>query len=157
MRERLSEPLHWYPFPAMIGFTLVLILGGHLLTDLNPRLGARVDILPFDAPRHRDGGIWLGLYPKDDQLHIVTSDRQKFTWPLDSQQMSAVQPLVDYLNQKVQQEIYGTALKMESTVTRTTAVLAVDQRLRYFHIRPVIYALARARISQYGFETRIIH
>jgi hypothetical protein len=45
---------------------------------------------------------------------------------------------------------------MESNLTRTTAVLAVDQKLKFNHLRPVIYALAEARISKYGFETRMI-
>jgi hypothetical protein len=35
-------------------------------------------------------------------------------------------------------------------------VLAVDQKLKYIHLRPVIYALAEARIAKYGFETRML-
>ncbi|MFW7378253.1 MAG: hypothetical protein ACOH5I_05570 [Oligoflexus sp.] len=157
MKERLSEPLYWYPFPAMIGFTLVLILGGHLLTDLNPRLGARVDVIPFEAPRQRDGGIWLGVYQDGHHIHVVTSDRKKFSWDIDSNQAKDIDPLVKYLKVRVQKEIYGTAMKLEPNLTQSTAVIAVDQRLRYGHLRPVIYALAEARISRYGFETRIIH
>jgi len=157
MKERLNEPLYWYPFPAMIGFALVLILGGHLLTDLNPRLGARVDVIPFEATRHEDGGIWLGIYQKNQRIHVVTADRRKFSWPIEANVAQDIEPLITYLKKRVQKEVYGTALKMEPNLTKTTAVIAVDQHLRYGHLRPIIYALAEARISRYGFETRIIH
>lgn len=156
LKERLGEAAQWYPFPAMIGFALVMILGGHLLTDLNPRLGARVDVIPFDAPRHQDGGIWLGVYASGGQLNIVTSDRRRFSWSLSDNQVTASQELTDYLKQRTYKEAYSTALKMQTNMTQTTAVIAVDQTLKYAHLQPVIYALAQAGISQYGFETRLI-
>ena len=77
LRERLEEPIQWYPFPAMIGFMLVMILGGHLLTDLNPRLGARVDVIPLETDRQQDGSIWLGVYEQNNRVVIVTADRKK--------------------------------------------------------------------------------
>ena len=42
-KERLRESINWVPFPIIISFYLVTILGAQLLTDLNPRLGARVN------------------------------------------------------------------------------------------------------------------
>ncbi len=156
LKERLAEAVQWYPFPAMIGFTLVMILGGHLLTDLNPRLGARVDVIPFEAPKHQDGGIWLGIYESNQQLNVVTSDRRRFSWSLQDNQIAATSELRDYLIQRTQKEVHATALKMQTNMTQTTAVIAVDQTLKYAHLQPIIYALAEAGISQYGFETRII-
>ena len=157
MKERLEEPVQWYPFPAMIGFMLVMILGGHLLPDLNPRLGARVDVLPADAPRHQDGGIWLGVYKQNDSIMVVSSDRKKFKWPIASASINDIEPLVKYLKMRTQHESFSMALKMESSLTKTTTVVAVDQRLKYSHIKPIIFALASAKISRYGFETRIIN
>ncbi len=156
LKERLHEPILWFPFPALIAFGLVIILRGHLLTGLNPRLGARVDVVQYKAPLLQDGGIWLGVYQEADQVVVVTSDRQRFKWSLTSQDMRELKPLVRYLESRVRKEAYSTAIKMESNLTRTTAVLAVDQKLKFNHLRPVIYALAEARISKYGFETRMI-
>jgi hypothetical protein len=156
LKERLQEPILWFPFPALIAFGLVIILRGHLLTGLNPRLGARVDVIQYDAKNLPDGGIWLGVFQDGKQVLVVTSDRRRFSWPIDSKDMKDTQPLVQYLQGRVRKEAYSTAIKLESNLTRTTAVLAVDQKLKYIHLRPVIYALAEARIAKYGFETRVL-
>jgi hypothetical protein len=156
LKERLQEPILWFPFPALIAFGLVIILRGHLLTGLNPRLGARVDVIQYDAKNIPDGGIWLGIFQDGKDVLVVTSDRRRFSWPIDSQNRKDVDPLVLYLKNRVKKEAYSTAIKLESNLTRTTAVLAVDQKLKYIHLRPVIYALAEARIPKYGFETRVL-
>ena len=157
LKERLQEPILWFPFPALIAFGLVIILRGHLLTGLNPRLGARVDVIQYSAPNLPDGGIWLGIYQEGNQVQVVTSDRRRFNWPIESQDLEDIKPLIIYLKERVRKEAYSTAIKLESNITRTTTVLAVDQKLKYSHLRPVIYALAEARIAKYGFETRIIN
>lgn len=156
LKERLHEPILWFPFPALIAFGLVIVLRGHLITGLNPRLGARVDVLQYQAKEIQDGGIWLGVYPENDRIVVVSSDRRKFSWPIASQDMNKLQPLIDYLKERVRKEAYSTATKLESNLVRTTAVLAVDQKLKYVHLRPMIYALAEAKIAKYGFETRVI-
>lgn len=156
LKERLQEPIFWFPFPALLAFGLVIILRGHLLTGLNPRLGARVDVIQYDAKTLQDGGIWLGIFQDGKEVLVVTSDRRRFSWPIDSQSLKDVGPLVAYLKSRVRKESYSTAIKLESNLTRTTAVLAVDQKLKYVHLRPIIYALAQARIAKYGFETRIL-
>ena len=156
-KERMEEPVQWFPFPAIRGFMLVVILGGHLLPDLNPRLGARVDVLPMKAPRHQDGGIWLGVYQSGDLINVVTQDKNRFTWSAKSSEKGAIKDLIKYLKTKTQHEAFSMALKMESSLTRTTAVIAVDQRLKYLHLKPIIFALSSANITRYGFETRIIN
>lgn len=157
LKERLEEPVQWYPFPAMIGFMLVLILGGHLLPGLNPRLGARVEVVPMKAPRHADGEIWLGVYQEKDRVIVVTSDRQKFSWSAKDLDRSATRPLVKYLISKTKSEAFSMGLKLESSLVKTTAVIAVDQRLKYLQLKPIIFALSEAKITRYGFETRIIN
>ena len=157
MKERLDEPVQWYPFPAMIGFMLVVILGGHLLPDLNPRLGSKVDVLPLDAPRNPDGGIWLSASLQEDDLVVVTSDTKIFRGPSSKPHYSDIEPLIQYLKSKTQKESYSMALTLEAGISSTTAVLALHQNLNYGQIKPLIFALASAKISRYGFETRIIH
>lgn len=156
LKERLQEPILWFPFPALIAFGLVIILRGHLLTGLNPRLGARVDVIQYKAKALPDGGIWLGVFQDGKKVYVVTSDRRRFTWPIDSQDYHDMGPLIKYLKGRVKKEAYSTAIKLESNMTRTTAVLAVDQKLKYIHLRPILYALAEARIAKYGFETRML-
>ena len=61
----------------------------------------------------------------------------------------------DYLEGVLKKEAVSFALNMEAPPTRMTAVLAVDERLTYAHIRPFLYTLASVGITQYGFETKI--
>ncbi|NRA65722.1 MAG: hypothetical protein HRU19_14630 [Pseudobacteriovorax sp.] len=157
IKDRLEIPIQWYPFPAMIGFMLVMILGGHLLTDLNPRLGARVQVIPLESDRLPDGGIWLGVYEKDEEIHVITSDRKKFSWAQNSVDIENFEPLIRYLKLKTLEEAESTVIKMKSSAITSRAVIAVDQHLKYVHLRPILYSLAKANISRYGFETRIIN
>ena len=157
MKDRMEEPVQWFPFPAMISFMFVVILGGHLLPGLNPRLGARVDSVAIKAPRQPDGGIWLGVYLQDDLITVITSDRNKFKWAAKSPRLEDIEPLVQYLKSKTQHESFSMALKLESSLTKTTAVIGLNQDLTYAHMKPIIFALASANIFRYGFETRIIN
>lgn len=157
MRERLHEPILWWPFPALIGFGLVIVLRGHLLTGFNHRLGSRADVIQMKAEAQPSSGIWMGIHQENDRIVVVTDDRRRFTWPLASQSLKDMAPLVKYLEEKVRREAYASAMTMETVQGRTKAVLAVDQKLKYIHIRPVVYALAQARIPSYGFETKMVH
>lgn len=78
----------------------------------------------------------------------MTYDRRRFSWPIASQDMTKLQPFIEYLKERVRKEAYSTATKLECNLVRTTAVLAVDQMLQYVHLRPMIYALAEARIAK---------
>ena len=155
-KERLEEAVKWYPFPAMIGFMLVMILSGHLLVDLNPRLGAKVDVIPLGDERYPDGGIWLGVYEERDRIHVVTTDRSHFSWAKSGADDSSINQLIQYLKVQALKEAEASILKMQVNRISSAAVIAVDQRLKYSHIQPVIHALGQANISSYGFETRII-
>lgn len=155
-KERLDEAAQWYPFPAMIGFMLVLILGGHLLIDLNPRLGAKVNVLPLEEERYPDGAIWLGIYAEGDNIRVITSDRKSFFWQQDNNESKGQDNLIKYLKTKALREAQSSVMQMKINPIKTSAVLAVDQRLKYMHIQPIIHALAKAGINSYGFETRII-
>ena len=157
MRERLSEPILWFPFPALIGFGLVIILRGHLLGGFNYRLGTRADVVHLQAEPLRGPGIWLSIYQDKDKLVLLTDDHNRFEWPLGVRDMKALKPLITYLNQRSREEAFKATLSMEADADRIRAILAVDQELKYIHIRPVLFALVEAKISNYGFETRVFH
>ena len=156
MQERLRTPVNFYPYPALISFLLVIVLGGHLLPDLNPRLGSKVDVIRFKTTVQHDGGIWIGIFIENEEIHLVTSDRRKFSWPVDTFSRSNLTEFIKYLRERTKKESLATAIKLETNVTKTRAVLAVDQDLKFIHIRPVLHALAAAKITRYGFETQIL-
>ena len=154
--ERLKENIWWFPFPALIAFGLVIILAGHLLTDLNPRLGSKTDPIQLNTKPFPDGSIWMALNIDNDSVVVSTADRKKFVWPSQNTTMSQLEEFISYLKDKTQEETNRSVRLLESSRVRSTVVIAVDQNAKYIHIRPVIYALAEAGVSKYGFETRIM-
>ncbi len=154
--ERLKENIWWFPFPALIAFGLVFILAGHLLTDLNPRLGSVTDPIQLNTKPFPDGAIWMAINVNADHITVTTADRKKFSWPALHTTMRDLEPFTSYLKKKKQEEIYKSVRLLENSAVRSRVVIAVDQNAKYIHIRPVIYALAEAGISKYGFETRIM-
>ncbi|MBC7661741.1 MAG: hypothetical protein H7249_18765 [Chitinophagaceae bacterium] len=155
-RERLSEPLLWFPFPALIAFGLVIVLRGQLLSGFNHRLGTQADVVHLMATPLDNTGIWISVYQDKDQLVVVTDDHSRFSWPLGTRDMKDLKPFIAYLNKRTEATAFKTTLALETEKNRTRAVLAVDQKLKYIHIRPILFALVEAKISNYGFETRMV-
>lgn len=153
-KERLREVIWWYPFPLLISFSLVLLLTAHVLFGTNPRAGNPADIIAFPATAQKDSSLWLSVTPIDKDIVVTTGDRKVFRWRQDVRGMKELQPLIVYLKARAASEIESAVLKGEASVAQTQAVIAADQRLKYLHVRPIIYALAAAGISQYAFETQ---
>ena len=153
--SRLKQGHSWTLVPAFISLSFVTILIGHLLPSVNPRLGNMAKTIPFSATVQQDGSMWISIFPLKEDIVVITSDRKKFIWPKQKAPQEALLPFQEYLKEKVQHESLATGLSMQANLTRTSVVLAVDQRLKYAHILPIIYALARAGISRYGFETNL--
>lgn len=156
VKDRLRTDSPWYPIPAFISFTLVLILSAHLLPGLNPRLGSLGEVLAYQSPPQKEGSIWLGIYAKNQRLIVVTADRQRFEVPLREAGHAGIPELVTYLKKRVKDEVIATGLAMETNLIRSKAVIAMDQTLKYVHLRPILAALGEAKITRYGFETKLV-
>ena len=55
----------------------------------------------------------------------------------------------------MRRSFYSAGLLNEAISNQLIVVLAIDQKLKYSHIRPILYALAEAGINQYAFETSL--
>jgi hypothetical protein len=154
VRDRLDENLHWFPVPALLAFGLVLLLTGHILFGTNPRAGNPANIISFPSEPRPDAAIWMSVTPIGDEIVVTTGDRQVFKWRQQVRNAQELGFFVKYLKERVANEIEAAALAKRALKSQTTAVIAADQRLKYLHIRPIIYALAEAGISQYAFETQ---
>lgn len=154
VRDRLDENLNWFPMPFFIAFGLVLVLTGHILFGTNPRAGNPANIISFPSEPRKDSAIWLSVTPIDDQIVVTTSDRKVFKWKQQVRTSAELQPFVQYLKQRVAGEIEAAALAKQGLRKQVTTVIAADQRLKYLHVRPIVYALAEAGISLYAFETQ---
>lgn len=154
VKDRLNADLHWFPIPMFIAFGLVLVLTGHILFGTNPRAGNPANIISFPSETRKDAAIWLSVTPIGDDIVVTTSDRKVFRWRQQARTTAELGMFVSYLKKRVADEIEGAALAKKALKTQASAVIAADQRLKYLHIRPIIYAFAEAGISHYAFETQ---
>ena len=153
--DRLRAGNSWFPFPAFISFGLVVLFTGHLLIGLNPRTGSPANVLEYPAPNQHEGAIWMSVSIRGSKIVITTFDRKVFTLPRENIVDADLEQFDQYLKKAVRELTISTGLSKYLSDTRSRAILAVDQNLNYYHLRPIIRALGRAGMNQYGFETRL--
>lgn len=158
LKERLKLNVTWFPMPALISFALALVFVGHLLVNLNPRLGSPVSVLTLKTNQaiSSDGSIWLSVGIDQDDIVITTNDRKTFRWEKSTQDISSLNEFSDYLTNRTNQIIVESAISKVITDEQLYVTLAVDQTLRYFHLKPIVNVLAKNGLDYYGFEIRDI-
>ena len=157
LQERLKESNIWFPYPALISVGLVMVLSGHLIPGLNPRLGNQAVITKLDAPIEKEGSIWLGIFPEKNKISMITSDKKRFAWDTTGVSRPTLDKITKYLKNRVTKESVSAGLTLTSSLERVKVVVSVDQRLKYRNISPILQAFAEAKISRYGFETKLVH
>jgi biopolymer transport protein ExbD len=156
-KQRLRESSSWYPFPCLISFFLVLLLTAHVVLNTNPRAGHAAAVLPLAAEETEDSVIWLSLTSEDGKIIVADNYRRVFSWSEEVQTIESLEAFVTHLKTRVNDEKKAAALSKRIYQSQSRVILAVDQKLKYRHFRPILYALAEAGISNYGFETINLH
>lgn len=154
VKNRLREPIWWFPYPLLISFGLVTLLTSHSLFGTNPRVGNPADIIVFPGETQKDSALWMSVTPIGEDVVVTTGNRVIFRWRQDIKDLKPLEPFIVHLKQQVAEEIETAVITQEARVSQATAVIAADQSLKYLHIRPIIHALAEAGISRYAFETK---
>jgi hypothetical protein len=152
-KARLRTPLWWYPFPAVIAFGLITLLTAHLTLSTSARMGHPTTLLSFPSEPRADGAIWFSVTPIGNDIVVASASRRVFRWPQNARNTEAAAAFIVWLRQRAQQEIEAAALLNRARPVQATAVIAADQTLKFVHLRPILYALAEAGITHYGFET----
>lgn len=155
MVERLSDRFSLFPYPALISFALVLWLTGFILPKINPRTGQIASSVQLNASEQTEGMIWFAVKIIDNETVVQTHDNRIFRWSRTSLTREDLKPFRQYLKEQVRKRIFLSALAKNARLAEITAVISADQNLRYIHLKPIINALAEAKITRYGFETRI--
>jgi hypothetical protein len=155
-KERLGDSVNWFPYPALVSLGLTSLFFGHLLFDLNPRIRSQTDVISFDSNMESEGGIWLSVFVRDDDLVVDTDDNHRFLIPLDMKNQKSVAVLAEYLRMKAIETSTDVALKGKIDSVAGSVTIAADQHLKYFHMRPIFAALSEAGISNYAFETKMV-
>lgn len=152
-KARLRHASSWFPIPALIAFFLVMLLTTHIAVSTNPRTGQPASALPLNAEPTEDSAIWFSMVIEADELVVSDNYRKVFRWKKDVTSLEDLRPFITHLKQRAATEIKAAALSNKIGTTQKKVLIAVDQSLKYSHFRPVLYALAEAGISDYGFET----
>jgi len=153
MRDRLSVDPPWNPSALLLVGVLSVILVAAMVNGINQRLGNPSVPLSFPSKPQSDTAIWLSVTPIGEKVVVTTNDRSVFTWPQSATTDTDTKELTKWLSQKVQTEVSSTALAGLARPTQTKVMISTDQHLKFLHVKPVLYALASAGITRYGFET----
>lgn len=154
LKERLYSHSNWFPYPCIISFMLITIFTGHILLGLNPRLGNHAQTIEFLSSPAEEGSIWIAVSLQNEHIVATTANRKVFKWTQKNSDLSQLKPFMDYLETQMLDISMATSLAKKVSKTQSLVVLAVDQSLKYGHIKPIIYALSKAGITEYAFETR---
>jgi hypothetical protein len=100
-------------------------------------------------------GIWYSLAPTETGLRIVSDQGDRFDISADSSPEEHAK-LTNQIRTRMKNVLADVALANRMMDSTTFVVLSVDERLTYSHIRPMIYSLAAAGVTRYGFEGRIV-
>ncbi|MBP6218027.1 MAG: hypothetical protein KA436_05530 [Oligoflexales bacterium] len=88
-------------------------------------------------------------------LHVVTGDKKIFSWDSKSSNLDAdLKPLIKYIREQQIELSFTAVLEKRISSIRTMVVIAVDQDISFFQIRPILFVLAQSKISQYAFEVK---
>ncbi|MDD9950326.1 MAG: hypothetical protein OXT67_02050 [Zetaproteobacteria bacterium] len=153
--EELRTPRHWLPHLCFLSFGLVLLFIGHILLGLNPRIGNPAIVLPLKAEHIEDGPLWLSVSLHQESLVVTTAERNIMRFPALIQSQEELTPLKNYIRRHLVGQILSAGLTKKVRKKELFVLIAVDQKAKYVHLRPVLQLLAELGISQYGFETQI--
>jgi hypothetical protein len=154
--SRLDQTYDWFPMPALISFVLATILVGKGLPGLNPRVGFRSHAITYASERQGEGSLLLSLRPSGEELIVSSSDGSNFQIPLSNPSEESLADLKRYLRKSASKTVVSSVISNRSHKDQQTVVLIADERLRYDHIRGVLVALAKAGVTNYGFETMLL-
>lgn len=155
VKSRLMESAWHSVAYIFISFFLVTVLALFVGFETSDRFKSPIEAFEYKAADSRDHKIWMSVGMSDDLIIIKTSSGKVFKWASGGPTQADYESFESHLKEWARSHLQGTILSGQLLPSTNTAAIAVDQRLTVHHIRPVIYALAAAGVSQYGFETKL--
>jgi hypothetical protein len=154
-KERLSAPDSWFPYPLLLSFVFVLQFTAHTVFSTSARIGSPAEVIEFPGEESHVNTLWFAVTPVGDEIMVTTEDRKVFHWKQNVRSLESLSEFREFLKKKAKQTVFSSTLSKDALRKNTKAIIAADQRLKFLHLRPILYALAEAKIVQYGFETKI--
>ena len=155
VKSRLKESTFSTVAYIFIPFFLVTILALFVGFETSDRFKSPIEPFEYEAAESRDHRLWMSVGLSNDLIIIKTSSGKIFKWPAIGPSDGDYESFENHLKTWTKSHLQSTILAGQLLPSTNTAAIAVDQRLTAHHIRPVIYALAAAGVSKYGFETKL--
>lgn len=155
VQSRLAMPFTATPAFLFIpvGFAALLLI--YTALETNPRLLSTAKPIALAGNEADEAPLWYSVAPDKDGI-VVTSNTGEAFQIQNEHQDAGIKKLGAHLKDRGSDSMLDVALSNRMDQRNAFVVLSVDERLTYFHVRPVIYALASAGITRYGFEGRIL-
>lgn len=153
--HRLVMPFTAWSTYALIPVGIIVILSAFIPLEINPRLFSQAKPLQISGPEAPPTSLWFAVAPTKEGISISTTDGKSFELKNDEREKERGEAFREYLSERKKELIKEKTLANRVDDQSTLVVLSADERLTYFHLRPVIYALASAGVTRYAFEGRI--
>lgn len=155
-KARLSMPLTTNLGVLLLPIGLMSLLLIYVSVETNPRIFSTAKPLQLNLPAEEDNAkLWFSLAPSEQGIVIVSNSGESFDLVAKDGETDLT-AFTEHLKARVMAVISDVAIANRMDAKSSFVVLSVDERLTYSHVRPVIYALAEAGITRYGFEGRVL-
>lgn len=151
--DRLREDQSWGAIPSLFIFGLVLLVTGHVINQMNPRLGTTIDLPQFQTEAEVPANIRIEAFVKEGHLLLQLDGKLASTIPLDRMDSESLEEFTDALNKLIGLQDISIALSQRWDPSELSVVLALDSHLNYHHARALLGVLAKSGITHYAFET----
>lgn len=115
----------------------------------------RIEPFVHESAPTADHALWLSVSISENTIIVNTATGETFRWPVEGPSQRDYDVFEKYMTIWAKRHLQNVVRSGQITGDTNLAAIAIDQKLTYHHVRPVIYALAAAGISKYGFETRL--
>lgn len=155
-RARLTMPFTAWPTYVFIPLGFMLILSLFIPIEINPRLFSKAKPLQLSGEEAPGVNLWFAIAPSKNGISITTLDGHLFEFNNDVPEHQRGEKFRAYVKSAAKSVIETAALAHRLDENSSLVILSADEQLTYYHLRPVIYALASAGITRYAFEGRIV-
>jgi hypothetical protein len=149
-------PFTAWPAYVLIPVGMIMILSAFVPLEINPRLFSRARPLQLAGEEAPPTDLWFAVAPTESGVSVTSIDGKIFELNNSAPEGKRGEEFGNFLKQRKEELINNKILANEIDPDSTLVVLSADEQLTYFHLRPVVYALASAGFTRYAFEGRII-
>ena len=146
----------WFVLCSLVPFLVSIVILGYIIPSINFKIGIPINMLEINEHYNTQTtkfttSIWIGIKIINQDVSVVTDERKIFKWKYDTENPD-MSELIQYLQRRAKFKLFTQVLLHTNDTEPIRVGIACDENTRFFHIRPIILALAEAGISDYYFE-----